>query len=263
MPLKFDISSANFDNYFAIQSAGLGEAQKESLPKEIVYKLFRKGGKPNTNSTSKLSFLAKVFILIKALRKRVIVLIEDDVNGMDEEQYFKYKKLLKKNDLSIENAKELVSDVTFVLANKEIIDTYAAQNLLSVSKAYSYVTKAKNMPDNKIAVWSKEMAYMCRFLSFYESNRKRISTQTGLTFADWLILIHIYDGNEYEGAPIYKHWYRYSCNSSQNKMKVALSTLQDRGYISKNGKTFKAKYNITEFGRSKVSQVLNKYALNC
>ena len=263
MPLKFDVSCSNFDNYFAIQSAGLGENQKELLPKEIIYKLFRKGGKPNTNSTSKLSFLSKIFVLIKALRKRVIILVEDDANGMDEEQYFKYKKLLKKNDLSIQNSTELVSDLTFVLANKEIMDTYSAMNLLSVSKAYNYITKARNMPDNKTSVWNVEMAYVNKFLSFYESNRKRISTQTGLTFADWLILIHIYNGNEYEGAPIYKQWYRYSCNSSQNKMKVALSTLQARGYITKNGGTFKSKYKITEFGRNKVTQILSKYALNC
>lgn len=263
MPLKFDISCENFDNYFAIQSSGLGETQKELLPKEIVFKLFKKGGKPNTKSTSKLSFLAKIFVLIKAFRKRVIILIEDDVNGMDEEQYFKYKKLLKKNELSITNSQELVSDLTFVLANKEVMDTYSAMNLLSVSPAYNYLTKGKNTTENKIQKWSKEAAYVNRFLSFYESNRKRISTQTGLTFADWLILIHIFDGKEYEGAPIYKEWYRYSCNSSQNKMKVALSTLQQRGYTTKTGGTSNAKYKITEFGRSKVMKVIEKYALNC
>lgn len=263
MALKFDISNTNFDNYFSVQGAGLGESQKDLLPKELIYKLFRKGGKPNTKSTSKLTFLAKIFILIKALKKRVIILVEDDINGMDEEQYFKYKKLLEKNSLSIDNARGLVSDGIFVLANKEIIDTYTSINLLSASKAYNFITKAKNMADNKTELWSKEMAYLCKFLSFYESNRKRISTQTGLTFADWLILIHIYNGEEYEGAPIYKEWYRYSCNSSQNKMKVALSTLQERGYVSKSGATFKAKYSITAYGRSKVAQVLNKYAINC
>ena len=48
MALKFDISNTNFDNYFSVQGAGLGESQKDLLPKELIYKLFRKGGKQNT-----------------------------------------------------------------------------------------------------------------------------------------------------------------------------------------------------------------------
>lgn len=266
MSLKFDISCPNLDNYFAIQSAGMGENQKDCLPKELVYKVFKKGGRPNSKSTNKLSFLAKIYILIKSLKKRVIILIEDDVNGMDEEQYFKYKKMLKKNDLSIQNSTELVSDLTFVLANKEIMDTYSAINRLSMSYAYNYLTKIKetkrNKGINKTDQWNKKMSYILRLFSQYEANRKKIAMQTGINFSEWMVLIYLYDGKEYTSVTIYKEWYKHSFNSSATKLKTAFSSLQILKYVEKIGTSRAAKLRITYLGKEKVNEIVGKYIIN-
>src|ERR1700721_1505482 len=117
--LKYDISNNNFDHFFFKDASLMNERQKELLPKGLLFKVFKKGHKVNSTSTCKLSFLEKIYVLIKALNKRVIILVED-VNGMDEEQYFEYKKLTKKRQFNEENTEGIIESSVFLLANKEL-----------------------------------------------------------------------------------------------------------------------------------------------
>lgn len=263
MPLKFDISSQNLDNYFAIQVAGIGEKEKEMLPRELNYKIFKKGYRQNAIAITKLSFLAKIFVLVKALRKRMVILVEDE-NGLDQEEYFKYMELSKKKqELTLFAGKELVTDAAFVLAKKEVMDTYTYMNELSASKPYNYLSKGKNPQVNKVAKDLKERAYIARFLSYYESNRKRLTINTGINFSEWMVLIYLYDGEFMPSVTIHKDWYKYSFNSSATKIKQAVKSLQNRGYVEKIGSTFKAKVRITTIGRKKCNDLLAKYVINC
>jgi hypothetical protein len=261
--LQFDISNDNFDAFFASQAAGMQEAQREQLPKELLYKVFSKGFRVNTKSTRKLSFLAKLFILFKVLRKRVIILVEDEVNGMEIEDFFNWKKMIAKENYGQENSNKLITDASFVLGNKELCDTFHRLNMLSVSKSYTYLSNSKNKDYTRPQQWLEAMNYINRFVSHYEANRKRLSMQTGLTMADWLVLTHIYHGNLVDSSPIYKEVYRYCYNSSSAKVKNAFSTLQSRGFIEKIGVTKGAKIRITALGKDKVNEVMAKFVVNC
>jgi len=258
--LKFDIDNENFSHYFAKESALMSERQRELLPKELYFKLFKRGGTFDTTSTNKLSFLAKIFILIKALRKRVIILVEDE-KGMDVEEFFKYKDLLKKREYTISNSEEIIEDAVFILANKEIVDTYSLMNNLSVSPAYAYLTKAKNAQKNKVAEYKKQMDYICGWLVNYESNRKKIAMNMGLNMSEWFVLIALYNGNEVLGSSLYNQIYRYTFNSSKTKIKVAFGTLQNKQYIQKVGVSRGAKMRITALGIDKATEILNKTCL--
>lgn len=260
---QFDISSDNFDFFFETELLKITEAQKESLPQDLVYKIINKGGIVNSKSTRKLSFLSKLFILFKALGKRCIIIIEDEEKGMNEEEYFKLKKKIAKHDFGEKNVSSLITKATFVLGNKELVDTYHRLGLLSNSPAYNYLIAAKNKDYTKGGEWLASMNYINRFLSTYEANRKRIAMQTGLTMAEWLVLIHLYHGNLIPSSPIYKEWYRYSYNSSASKIKTAFSSLQQRSYVEKVGVSKAAKIRITALGRDKVNDVIAKYVVNC
>lgn len=263
MPLRFDISSQNWDNYFAIQVAGLGEKQKEELPRELMYKIFKKGYKQDPNGITKLSFLAKIFILVKALKKRMVIIVEDE-NGLDQEEYFKYMELQKtKQKLELFPAKELVTEATFVLAKKDVMDTFIYMNEVCASKPYNYVSKAKNPQINRTAKDQKERAYIARFLSFYESNRKRLTINTGVNFSEWMILIYLYEGEYMKSSTIHKDWYKYSFNSSATKLKLAFSSLQQKGYVEKIGGMSNAKLRISSIGKNKCDELMIKYAINC
>lgn len=260
---KWDVDNENFNHFFHKLSALMTEKQREVLPKDLYFKIFKRGGAYDTTSTNKLSFLAKCFILIKALRKRLIIMVEDDNEGMDEEEYFKYKKLLSKRQFSISGAESLIEDSVFVLGNKELFETYSRLNELSCSTAYNYIVKSKNPVANHVEEHKKQMSYVVRFLVNYESNRKRIHMNSGINFSEWLTLIALYHGNEMQGSRIYKEIYKHSFNSSATKIKVAFGTLELRGYIEKFGKSNGMKMRITPLGKDKINSILNQYVVNC
>ena len=260
---RWNLENENFDHFFHKESTLMTEKQREILPKELYFKLFNRGGKVDTTSTSKLSFLAKLFILIKSCRKRVVILIEDE-NGMDEEEYFKYKELLKGRKATQSGAAELIEDAVFVTGNKELIDTFHSLNSLSVSPAYNYLISAKNPKlKNKTADYINAVTYVTRFLTHYESNRKKLTMLTGINFPEWLVLIALFHGKEVKGSELYKATYRYGFNSSATKIKVAFGTLQVRGYIQKHGNNSGAKMQITALGKDKVIELMNKFVINC
>jgi hypothetical protein len=260
---KWDLSNENFDHFFHKESTLMTEKQREILPRSLYFKLFNRGGKVDTTSTCKLSFLAKLFILIKALRKRVIIMVEDE-NGMDEEEFFKYKELLKKRQYNISNSEELIEDSVFVLGNNELMSTFHQLNSLSTSNAYNYLVSAKNPKlKNKTASYITEMVYVSRFIMHYESNRKNIGMLTGLNFPEWLVLVALFHGGEVVGSTLYKQTYKYGFNSSSTRIKQAFGTLQIKGLIQIYGKSKGAKFHITALGRDKFISIADKFILNC
>lgn len=259
---RFDIDNDNFANYFAKESALMTERQRDSLPKDLYFKLFKRGGTFDTTSTNKLPFLAKIFILIKGLKKRITILIEDE-KGMDEEEYLKYQKLVKSRDYGISASEDIIDNTVFVLANKEVIDTYSYLNMVSVSPAYSYLTKAKNVSKNKVAEHKKQMEYICKWIVNYESNRKIIAMNYGLNMSEWLVLIAIYNGKEVVASTLYKEVYRYSFNSSKNKIIHAFSTLYNYKFLTKIGVSRGMRLQITALGIDKVNSIIENNVLNC
>lgn len=261
--LQFDIECPNFQSFFEVQAAGMAESQRELLPKELQYKIFTKGFRVNTKMTGKLGFIAKLFILFKALKKRWIIIVEDDANGMTEEEYFKLKDLTSKRDYGQDNANELISHGTFVLGCTELVNTYSRLNHLSNSPAYNYLSKAKNKDYTKPDEYIRNQNYVCRFINHYDSQKKKIVMETGLTMAEWITLTYLYDGNEKSGNYLYKEKFKYSYNSSSTKIKVSFGTLQNKGLITKHGTGRGCKLQITALGKEKVNTILQKYVLNC
>lgn len=260
---RFDLDCENFDYYFASIVPTLTPLQKEKLPRDITFKLFRKGGDFNTTSSSKLGFIAKLVILWKCLRKRIWIVVEDEENGLSVDQFLELREAEKKKDYSIERASGFIASATFITANKELGDTFAYLNLLSTSPAYNYLMKGKNKIPNKTKEWVDQMAYICRFLTCYEGNKKRVVSETGMTPPEWYILISIYHGKLVKSSSIWKETFRYSYQNSRGKMKAAFIPLQNKGYIEKDGAKSATHFRITPLGREIVNDILAKYALNC
>lgn len=261
--LQFDILCENFDHFFAKEASIMSPNQKESLPPELVYKIFKRGHTYDNKATTKLSFIAKLFILFKASRKRWIIIVEDEVNGMSEEQYFEYKRLHGRNEVNVDLAEPLVSQGIFVLGCKELVDSYAKLNMVSISGVYNYLVKSKNKDYTKPDEWIAQMNYVARFLSNYESNRKTIAMQTRLNMSEFMVLLNIYHGKSVLSASIWKDVYRYSFNSSKTLIKVAFGTLQSKGYIEKIGVNKGANIQITALGKDVINDIMSKYVVNC
>lgn len=263
MPLKFNIENTNFDYFFLEQSAGMSETQKERLPRELLYKVFVKGFRVNSKSVNKLSFMAKLYILVRSLNKRWIVMVEDDEKGMNEEEFFKWKDLTKRRNYTSDSATDLISEGEFVLGSSELFDTFHKLNSLSVSPAYNYIQKIKNretlMPDEYV----RNMRGLINWVNNYEAMRKKLVMESGITMAEWITLTYLYDGKEKTGRVLYTEKFRYSYNTSATKIKLSFGTLQNKGLITKYGNGQGCKLQITALGKDKVSSVTSKYLVNC
>jgi hypothetical protein len=263
MPLKFDIDNTNFDYFFLEQATQMSEHQKERLPKELLYKVFVKGFRVNTKSTSKLGFIAKLFVLVRALNKRWILMVEDDEKGMNEEDFFKWKELTKRRNYTSDSATDLISEGQFCLGNSELFDGFHKLNSLSTSPAYTYIQKTKNKLNIPIDEYKRNMKFLISWINNFEAMRKKIVMESGISMAEWLTLTYLYDGKEKVGAILYTEKFRYSYNTSRTKIKLSFGTLQNKGFITKYGYGKGCKLQITALGTDKINSISEKYLVNC
>lgn len=265
MPLKtiVEVSSENFDLYFAKEIEKLTPQAKESLPRDIVFKLFRKGGAFNSNSTSKLSFLTKLYVLWRALNKRWWIVIEDEDRGMTPGQFMELRRLYKRKEYGVDQARDISLAGTLVLGAKEMGESMAYANRLSASPAYNYLMKAKNNPKNPAAEADKQVQYIAKFLVHWESGKKTLVSRTGMGIPEVFVLLALYHGREVAGATLYHEVYKRAYQSSPAKIKTAFRILQQRGYINKMGVTSNSTLQITATGKDVLRDLLDKYAINC
>lgn len=260
--LKFDISHENFDQYFANQVMNMTDEEKAVLPKELQFKLFRKGGVFNAKSTNKLTFLQRLYVLAKARKKRVVIMVEDEENGLSEEDFVDWKKGMRREELSDLFAEKLQGQSEFFLADSELFKTFAYLNRVSVSPAYNYVSRIKNLSKNKVKEFQQQSNYVLKFISNYEAQKKKIVMQQGLSLAELYILFYLYDGIPKLASAVYTDKYKYAYNASKSQMHSAFRTLQQRGFVDKIGDRKGAKLRITVSGNAMAQDILQKYFIN-
>lgn len=265
MPSKtiFDLDSEELGLYFVHEMDKISPEAKADLPKDVAFKLFRGGGKLNTKSSSKLGFIAKLYILWKCLNKRWWILIEDEENGIGSEQFMDLKKAQKKRESGIDQSAVLKSTGTLVLASKELGDTMTYLNRLSASGSYNYLMKGKNAPKSKTTEDTKERAYIAKFLANYESNKKSIISTAGLVMPEFYVLMTVYEGKDVPMSYISNDKFKRAYQSSNTKIKAAFSTLQARGLVVKTGVVRGATLQITSSGKELLNGILEKFVLNC
>jgi hypothetical protein len=264
MPNKtiFDIDCQELDLFFAHEIEKISPTAKEDIPRDIAFKLFRGGGKFNTKSTSRLGFLAKLYILWKCLKKRWWIVIEDEDNGMTPGQFIELRKAYKKRDYGSEQAQTLVSSGSLIMADKELCATFAYLNRLSVSPAYNYLIKGKNKTSSPTAEWGNQMKYICSVFARYEANKKSWVSGIGVSIPEWLVLLYLYPGKEVVGSPIYKEFYKRAYQSSPTKLRRCFGVLQSKGLVQKTGEGKGARLSITALGIDTVNRILTKFAIN-
>lgn len=250
---RFGIECENFDLFFDQQATSISQPAKESLPKDVLFKLRKK----------RLPFFGKLYLLWRHLKKRVYVVVEDEENGLTVEQFLELRKAIKARDLGVPKAEGFISTGTFITASKELSDTFDYLNRLSTSPAYNYLLRSKNKTKSKVADRKAQLAYICRFISNYEASKKTIVAQTRLSIPEWYVLLFFYSGAETSGAYLYKEYYKSAYQSKSTRIKEALGTLQMNGYLRKTGNTSNAVFSITPIGIDLVNSILSKYIVNC
>lgn len=259
---RFDISCQNFDNFFANQIPNLTPEAKDGLPRDIIFKLFRRGGEFNSTSTSKLNFISKLYILCRSLKKRWYLVIEDEENGLRLDQYKDIPRLIREREYGSDVAKDLVTKGGLIFGSKELCDGFAYLNRVSMSPAYNYLTGVKNMPKNPVTEADKKDQYVIKFLLNWESKKKDIVSKTGLSIPEIYVLLALYHGQETPGVSLYTELFKRAYQSSPGKIKTAFGSLQQRGYIIKYGFIKASKLQITGLGKDVIRGMLDKFLIN-
>jgi len=253
---KFDLQSENFDLYFAKEISKLNEHQRGDIPRELFFKLFRRGGVLNYKTSNKIGFLGKLFLLAKGAGKNVFIVIEDE-NGASVGEFAKLKKDIKSRGIMQEHAQALSALGTYVAGGKELIDTLAFMSKVNTSPLYNYLTKLRNVPRNKVAERKDEMTYITRFLCAYEGNKKKWIADTGLNIQEFMILLAMYHGDEVRSLDV-RNMLSGGIHAGSTKMKTAFSSLQTRSFIVRYGRTKTAKMQITPLGSELISRIILK-----
>lgn len=268
MPQKtrLDVGSPNFDLYFAHEfKQKITPQGKEGLPKDISFKIFRKGDEFNPKNTSKLNFVERLFVLWKALKKRWWLIVEDHEKGLGMDEFCRAWQEQRKRDYGSRNADDFSQSGNFLLASKEVADMFDYLNHLSNGPAYNYVIKSKNnfppIP-NKAADNRKRMMALVEFFMEYDKNKKTWCSEYNVSIPEWYVLLALYHGNEVKGSPIHKEIFRRAYQSSPTKIKRCFGVLQAKGYIHKTGERSGAKLRITPLGTELVNNIINKYVLS-
>lgn len=259
----FDLDCEPLDLLFVHEMEKISPTAKADLPKDVAFKLFRGGGKLNTKSTSRLGFLAKLYILWKCLNKRWWILIEDEENGISSGQFMELKKAQKKRESGMDESAVLKSTGTLVLASKELGDTMTYLNRISAGGPYNYLMKGKNPPKSKTTEDAKERSYIAKFLSNYEAQKKNIISTAGLVMPEFYVLMTVFEGKEVPMSFISRDKFKRAYQSSTSKIKLAFRTLQAKGFVVKSGTTKGATLQITSSGKELLNAVLEKFVLNC
>lgn len=258
---KYDVIHENFDGYFEQRATKLTEQQKSLLPRKLMVKLYKRGGKITNNlNTSKLNFLEKLYVLFKMFKSRWYIVVEDE-NGGGFDEWNIFKKAIKKNELSQGNIERTVNEGHFFLANKEVCDAFSYINELCVSPSYNYLIGAKN--SKGIAQWRKERRYIAKFIENYESQKKRFLINYNLQLAEWYILVSLYNDVQMLSSQLYKDVFKYSFGASHIQFKRAMISLQDKKMVVKYGNTRGSTIKITPTGSDMVNQIVSKYIVNC
>ena len=262
--LKLDIQNTNFDQYFEKKVLDMSQSQKETLPKELLYKVFRNGGGFNGKNSSKLSFLSKIFILWRALKHNWFLVVEGEAGeGASVEEFIALKNAVKKGrNYDTESATDFLKSGTFVTGSKELMDTLGYLNNLSISPAYNFVSRSKNVPKSRVQVWKQHMTYMCKLFSNYEGLKKKMVMEKGLSMSDILVLMAIYDGKEVNGPVLSKGVYKHTYHTSSTQVKRSLGALLMLGLVAKTGNTSSSKFRITALGSNKIDEIMGKYIIN-
>lgn len=263
MKTKIDIISENFDLIFEREIESLSQEAKESLPRDIMFKIFRKGGAFDSKSTSRLSFDEKMFVLWKAKKKRLGIWIEDEKVGLSVDQFVDLRQSDRQRDYGIEQAEGMVVPGVMVLAGKELADTFTYLNHLTTGSAYNYLIKGKNNTTHPITKNNREGSYIAKFLANYDGQKKNIVANTGLTIPEFYVLLTLFDGREVISSTIHKEKFRRAYQSTPSKIIRSFKTLQDKGFILKFGVAKGAKLQITPLGKDTISRIFDRYILNC
>lgn len=255
---KIDFQAESFDNYFGVYVSKMTQEHRASLSPNILFRLFKKKGK---QEFEKVSFFKKWYILMRAFKKRLFIVIEDQVNGLTPEQFIEFKNRKKRQEPGVADAEELIGHGVCVLGNSDLVNWLAHLNGICDGPTYNYAIKIKNNQSVKFPQISKEIAYFSSVLFNYEFNKVKFFREREFGQVEFLILLYLYDGGQKESTPFYTQILKGYPGCGRRTTMDGFRRMESMGYITKLGVTNFTGYRITDLGKQVYHEILKKYII--
>lgn len=258
LPIKsVDIYNENFDHFFIRKLNSMTDEQRNKLPKELSYKIFRNGFE---GSAERLKFQEKMYILSVAFGHKVTIMVDDEKEGVNMREFSKAQKA------SIGKVKngELLEDMRvhagFVIADKELMAASLYMNHASCSNIYSLVKElipnTNHKVNQKFLKAKKEINTILNFLINYEANKKLLAMNYNLTMPKWYALLYFSVGEKL-ALDFYDKDYKYAYSSDRRALHRAMVALSNEGFLVRRGEKKKYRYAITASGLNLLNRIFD------
>jgi hypothetical protein len=254
--VKYDLQVENFRRFFDARMMSMTYEHRQRLSPQILARLFKKDGSLHGKS---FSFMEQLYILSQTGLGNIFILIEDPDNGMNVVDFEKNKKKMATRRLDISQSEEMLAHGSMVMAAKDLSDWMNHQNALSNSGVMNYALKLKGTKESKIVSKEEEFSYLCNLISNYEASKKKIVRKELLDIPDLYVLFYLADGQEKNGAHIYKQKYIDAVNSSKLQILRSFRKLDTLGYVQRFGKAKRTTYKITYLGKGALAHIMKTY----
>lgn len=256
---KIQLQNEAFDLYFAAAASNLSQRQRESLPLTIYRGLFLK----NQNfKVSSLSFMRKLYILLKALNKRFFLVIEDQENGISPDNFMAFVQAEKARELMPDSPWENSVNYSFCLADKSLVEWLSYLGGICDSPAYKYSLKLKNENLKQFPKFKEEITYLTKLLVRFETKKRAIERDRGITMSELYLLLYLYDGGKKKLPSFYNDVFKYTIGCSRRTMTDALRKMLFEKSVEKFGGFRTSEYRITPYGAQMVNEIIKSHIVS-
>lgn len=254
---KIDIYNEQFNYFFVNKLNSITPEQKNLIPKDLLFKIFRTG---NEGSAEKLSFNEKMWILSVAFKHNITIMVDDAKNGIGMRDFGKASQANKGKIKNNELLEDMRINSSFVIADKELMAASLYMNHVSTSSIYSLIKEiipnVNHKKNQQFTKAKKEINIILSFLINYESNKKRLAMDYGITVPKWYALIYFAIGEKL-GHDFYDKDFKYAYSANRWTLNRDMNELHDSGYLLRRGVKKQYKYSLTAAGVNLLNRIFD------
>lgn len=265
MPLKtlrnLDIYAPNFDYMLLQKINNMTPDQRELIPPELKFKIFKK----KEASVDNMNFTEKMYLLSVCFKQTVIIATMDEDANISAKEFKNVIEAQKGNLKNVDILEAMHVKGLFVQSDKELMRAWQYMNHLQGTDIYDLIKGAHpreaSKRELKFKNYQRNIAGVVRAFANYESKKKDVLINFQISVPKLYALLYFYDG-EKKGSDFYNIAFKHAYTSNRGDLSSALAELYQNGYLDRRGARKNMRYSITSRGIEFLIRILNKLIYN-
>lgn len=258
---NLDIYVPNFDNMLLQRLNTMNPDQRELMPAELKFKIFKK----KEASIETMNFVEKMYLLSVCFKQSIIISTMDEEAGISAKDFKSAIEAQKGNLNNSELLNNMQIPALFVQSDKELMRAWQYMNHVQCSDIYNLVKGAHpreiSKRETKYKTYQRNLNGVLKTIYNYESNKKNVIINFGLSVPKLYTLLYFYDG-EKKGSDFYKVAFKHAYTSNRGDLSEAMAAMYLDGYLNRRGARTNMRYSITSKGIELLTRVMNKLIYN-